>query len=213
MRSHLLLLLALAVLSSHVVIEEDRSDESKLIEKIRLLGGNVERDDKLPGHPVVGVSFEGSERVTDNYIHLLKAFQNLARLDLSGTRITDAGLKELPELKNLVELYVFETGVTPAGLAELRESSPKLSIFDESTIQHLEGKVERDEKSARCSIIGLSFAGSRSLSDKSMRLLKSLNNLTTLILSDTQITDVGLKELRRTQESHAAPASKHPDYR
>jgi internalin A len=38
------------------------------------LEGKVERDDKLPGRPVVGVSFEESQRFNDNYISILRAF-------------------------------------------------------------------------------------------------------------------------------------------
>ncbi len=44
MRAQLLLLLALAALSSHVVTARDTADESKVTEKIRLLEGKVERD-------------------------------------------------------------------------------------------------------------------------------------------------------------------------
>ncbi len=75
MRAQLLLLLALAAISSRVGLAQDPADESKVTEKIRLLEGNVETDDNLPGRPVVGVSFAGSQRFNDNYIDLLKAFQ------------------------------------------------------------------------------------------------------------------------------------------
>ncbi len=145
MRAHLLLLLVAAALSSHVAMAQDTADESKVIEKIRLLEGEVERDDKQPGRPVVGVSFEGSQRLSDNYIGLLKSFPKLVKLDLGGTKITDAGLKKLPELKNLIEVSLYETSVTPAGRAELRQSSPKLRIFDEFAINELDGQLVWDE--------------------------------------------------------------------
>jgi hypothetical protein len=93
MRGQHLLLLTLVVFSPRGVLAEDTSAKTKVIEKIELLGGHAERDDNVPGRPVVSVSFEGSQRFSDKYIWLLKAFQDLAKLDLSGTKITDAGLK------------------------------------------------------------------------------------------------------------------------
>src|SRR3954462_3404784 len=107
MRAQLLLLLVLPAFSSQLVIAEDTSDESKTIAKIELLGGKVERDDNLPGHPVVGVSLEGSTRFDDRYVWLFTIFHSLQRLDLSDTKVTDAGLKTLPELGHLVELNLF----------------------------------------------------------------------------------------------------------
>jgi hypothetical protein len=65
MRTQRLLLLILAVLFSRVVVAQDTSIESKVIEKVELLGGHVEMNDKLPGSPIVGISFEGSQRFDD----------------------------------------------------------------------------------------------------------------------------------------------------
>lgn len=203
MRAQFLLPLTLTVLSSNVVMAQDASDESEAIEIIELLGAKVERDDKLPDRPVVGVSFNGSRRFNDEYVHLLKAFQNLAKLDLSDTKITDVGLKRVPELKSLVELSLFETSVTPTGLAELRESSPGLLIVAESAIKDLNGEIGRAEKPAGGPITSVSFAGSRKFNDKSVRLLKPLKSLMTLQLQNTRITDDGLKELKNLENLRA----------
>src|ERR1700680_3790805 len=92
--------LCMVVLMASVVVAEEKSDEAKAIESIELLGGRVERDDKLPNRPVIGVDFRGRKRVTDKYLHLLKAFPRMTMLSLSRTNVTDAGLKELRELTN-----------------------------------------------------------------------------------------------------------------
>ena len=94
MRSIYLLLLPLAaVLSPTVMIADDNASEvSKAIAKIELLGGKVERDDKLPDHPVVGVSFATRNNFNDKYLHLLKPIEaDLTTLDLLDASITDSG--------------------------------------------------------------------------------------------------------------------------
>lgn len=48
--------------------------EDKAVAFVRKMGGNITRDDKAPGKPVV-------------------------RVDLDGTKVTDAGLKELKPLQ------------------------------------------------------------------------------------------------------------------
>ena len=84
MRAFHFLMFAFVVLAVSLVFADDTSDESEVIEKIELLGGKVTRDDKLPGRPVIGVSFDGSRRFNDKYLHLLKPITGLTTLDLSG---------------------------------------------------------------------------------------------------------------------------------
>jgi internalin A len=210
MRAPLLLLLVVAAFPSHLAMAQDTSDESKIIEKIALLEGKVEQDDKLPGHPVVGVSFDGSGRFTANYIHLLKSFPKLTWLDLGGTDITDAGLKRLPELKNLIEVNLCETSVTPTALAELRKAAPRLRIFDDFAIEGLAGHVRRDGTGRGRRIIDVSFAGNHKFSDASMPLLKPLKHLKVLQIQDTQITDEGLKELSELEKLEVLVLMRNP---
>src|SRR5262245_35886352 len=68
-----------------------RADEAAAVKMIEKLGGQVTRDDKRPGRPVVDV-------------------------DLGGTTVTDAGLKELKELKTLQSLEIGSTQVTYTGM-------------------------------------------------------------------------------------------------
>src|SRR5690242_11764311 len=88
-------LFALAVLIANVTVAEDIVTEAKAIEKIKLLGGAIMRDDKQPDQPVIGVFFRKNPRVRDGFLRLLKAFPRLAIVDLAETKVTDAGMKEL----------------------------------------------------------------------------------------------------------------------
>ena len=68
--------------------------EDKAVEFVKGLKGEVTRDEKLPGKPVVGVKLNFMQ-VTDAGLKELAPLTNLTTLSLSGTRVTDAGLKEL----------------------------------------------------------------------------------------------------------------------
>ena len=94
--------------------------EERAVNAILKLGGNVERDEKLPGRPVVGVNLDLT-KATDSDLKDLKELTALKALNLWGTQITDAGLKELKQLKGLQELGLCGTQITDAGLKELKD--------------------------------------------------------------------------------------------
>ena len=62
-------------------------------------------------------------------------------------------------------------------------------------VELLGGKVMRNEALRERPSICIDFQGSKRFSEKHLHLLKSLRNLTTLILDGTRITDDSLKEL------------------
>ena len=101
-RSTVLFAMAYALFAPALLRAADAQDKD-IEEAIRKLGGEVTRDEKAEGKPVIGV-----------------------RLD--GLNATDAGLKELKELKNLRSLNLRATRVTDAGAAELQNALPKLKI-------------------------------------------------------------------------------------
>src|SRR5262245_31913709 len=103
--------------------------DEQAIEAIRRLGGYVDRDDSVPGHPVIAVSLDRSlatdailvhleklnqvrylkleqTRVTDKAMELLRLLPEIKRLNVSDTRITDKGMKYLKYGKSLEELYL-----------------------------------------------------------------------------------------------------------
>lgn len=132
MRLQLLLIAAVVGLNASSVSASDTTNESRLADKVELFGGRVKRGTTQPGHPVVTVTFQGSARFSEKYLHLLKQFTNLTTLEFDNTQITDAGLKELSELKHLTTLYLNNTQITDNGLLELEKlkSLTTLSLFN-----------------------------------------------------------------------------------
>src|SRR5262245_16800995 len=97
-----------------------RADEAedKAIAVVEKLKGEITRDDKKPGKPVVAVVLVGAD-VTDASLKELASLKNLAVLHLHKTKVTGAGLKDLGALKNLSELDLFGTKVTDEDMKEL----------------------------------------------------------------------------------------------
>jgi internalin A len=159
------LLLSLAVCLAGCS-QKQADQEEKVVNAILELRGTVERDEKLPGRPVVEVHLEGP-KVTDSDLKNLKELKGLQTLDLGSTKITDAGLKDLKELKGLQTLRLTKTRITDAGLKDLKE---------------LKGLQE------------LWLVGTK-ITDAGLKDLKELKGLQRLDLGYTKITDAGLKEL------------------
>ena len=101
---------------------DDNLDETKAIEKLRLLGVGVTRDETLRDRPVIGAHYyKPRQKFGEKYLHLLKAFPNLTTLNLLyPMMITDAGLKEVGELQSLTSLKIFQAPIADDGLKELR---------------------------------------------------------------------------------------------
>jgi internalin A len=200
-------LIALVVLTASMVIADEILDESKAIAKIELLGGKVTRDEALPGRPVIEVDFHRSKRFNDRYVHLLKSFTSLRSLNLYGIAITDCGLKEIGKLPNLADLCLYRTQITDEGLKELKKSLPTTFVYEDtseegktiSTIERLGGWVVRDHTLPSHPVIGVTLKGCKKFNDTHIDLLKSFTCLTTLNLSATDITDVGLSEISELQ--------------
>ena len=107
-----------------------RADEAedKAVQAIKKLGGDVTRDNKAEGKPVIVVLLFNAT-VTDGDLKELKAFKGLKELILGNTAVTDAGLKELKELKDLQLLDIGGTKVTDAGLKELKDLKKLKSLY------------------------------------------------------------------------------------
>lgn len=216
-------------LIANPVIADQELDELKLISKIELLGGKVTREETPLGRPVVEVDFEASKRVSDNYLHLLRAFPHLETVNLNGCeRITDAGLAELQVLANLTTIRLIETQVTAscagilAKLPRLQEvelsnsdiavalrayrskSLPPLRIVEQASaiekLRKLGLEFKRDLTAATHPVTRIDVERTDALRDADLPLLRFFPNLNTLYLWHTRITDDGLKEIARRKQ-------------
>jgi hypothetical protein len=115
----------------HIGASHDRAvtdeAEDRAVAFIEKLGGQVERDPRLPGMPVVAVAVFGT-KMTDAGLKALAPLKELRRLRLGLTEVTDAGLKELAALTQLRSRSLGGTQVTGAGLADVRKAVPRCLI-------------------------------------------------------------------------------------
>ena len=146
-------------------------------------------------------------------VPLPESAQDITELDLAGTNVTDKGLKQLAGLKNLMTLKLQDTKVTAAGLKELaghkrlasillsegQLSDAHLRVLCEIGLMHtLTGQVAGSSKQpfpqSVEEIITLELIRSP-ITDAGLRELARFSNLARLYLRETQVTDAGLKEL------------------
>lgn len=99
------LALAVVLLGPTQVFADEAEDRA--IAAVKKLEGEVTRDDKAPGRPVI-------------------------RVRLGGTEVTDAGLKNLAPLKGLRTLNISYTKVTNKGVTQLRKALPRCVILPSS---------------------------------------------------------------------------------
>ncbi len=143
-------------------------DQSAAIQKIKVLGGNVERSATGKSNSVVTISLVGCTKLKNEDLAFLDAFPQVTELTLAGaTGIADNGLKHLARCKELKSLGLARTAVSDEGMNEVAKLK----------------KVER---------LQLSHT---SISDKGIKNLGRPSNLQSLVLISTSVTDEGLKEL------------------
>ncbi len=117
---HLTLLLVLAAWMPGCD-QKPQASEEDYVKAIQALGGQVTRDDSLPGQPVVAVAFNvNPDRFGDSCVKDLKHLKCLRELVLTGTHVTDEALKDVKELKSLRVLALGQTRITDAGLKDLQ---------------------------------------------------------------------------------------------
>jgi hypothetical protein len=225
------LLLALAPWATVCARADEAEDHAvKAIEK---LNGRITRDQKAKGKPIIGVYLSGTD-VTDGELKELAGLKQLQNLKLYGTKVTDAGLKELAGLKRLKHLSLYKSEVTDAGLkhlarfkqlkrfnlsktkvtakgiAELKKALPDLKISwtadsalthkaeDKAAkaIQKLGAFITRDEKAKRNPIVSVDLSDTR-VTDAGLKHLAGLRQLRRLDLPVTRVTDEGIADLKQ----------------
>lgn len=168
-----------------------RADEAAAVKAIEKLGGEVRRDEKVAGKPVIGVSL-CRPQVTDADLQVLKELKRLRGLGLNTANVTDTGLKELKEIKTLELLALNSTKVTDAGLKELKQLKNLKELFLADTAVTDAGLKELKQlKSLR-----VLWLESTKVTDAGLKQLKELKSLRKLDLFDTKVTDAGVNEFK-----------------
>jgi Leucine-rich repeat (LRR) protein len=130
--------------------------------------------------------------LTDYGLEAVKDLKQLESLDLShNADVTDAGLRELRELKQLTNLSFFDTKVTDAGLNELQglRQLKRLGV---------DRRIVTD-RSLKC-LADAGLLHALWLADEHGFRAKNDAEVQRLNLEETQVTDVGVKELRNLKK-------------
>lgn len=151
-------------------LAQDPADADGAAEKIRQIGGKVERDDQAEDKPVAVVNF-ATTQAADADLELVKGFPGLRKLTLNNTKVTDAGLDHLKGLEALEKLYLVDTAITDAGLDRLKD---------------MEG------------LRILSLVGTQ-VTDAGLDHLKDMEGLQEVYLYGTKVTDEGVKALKEAR--------------
>jgi Leucine-rich repeat (LRR) protein len=120
--------------------------------------------------------------------------EDVVSLDLSNTKVTDAGLKELAPLKKLTTLKLNNDQVADVALHSLRE----IGLLH--ALEQAKAKPSSDEpwlyrRPTRPEEVDSLDLSSTKVTDAGLKELAPLTNLSTLDLRRTKVTGAGLKEL------------------
>ena len=147
--------------------------------------------------------------VTDGGLRELAPLTNLAVLGLANTDVSGAGLKSLAPFANLNSLRLKRSKVTAADLKELAPckkltllelddkqlTDDGLRILHELGLLHTLADLSRGVRPKSAREVGSVDLRGYPITDRGLKELRSLENLTGLALDGTKITSVGLKEL------------------
>ncbi|MCD4727992.1 MAG: hypothetical protein K8R46_10040, partial [Pirellulales bacterium] len=89
---------------------DQRTEQQRMIDEIKQLGGIITRDEERLDRPVFRVEL-GNRPADDSLLKRLKVFDRLESLTLGHTRITNDGLAYLKELPRLQRLNIRYTAV------------------------------------------------------------------------------------------------------
>jgi hypothetical protein len=129
--------------------------------------------------------------MTDGEMHLLAAFPELRRLNLSTAEITDEGLAKIRGLHRLEMLSIRDTGVTDAGLTNLAAFTKLQELFLQSSKVRGAGLTNLP---ALKELRVLRLDGLL-IRDEHLRSLAGLTKLEKLDLGQTEVSGEGLKHL------------------
>ena len=121
MLSLLIIAASLASTSQLPSQTEARSiDETKVVQTLEKLGGEVVRDSGRPSKPIISIDLAGTA-VSNDDLTCLVGLSELRELSLAHTAITDKGLVNIKGLKTLEQLDLSRTAITGEGIDSLKD--------------------------------------------------------------------------------------------
>jgi Leucine-rich repeat (LRR) protein len=188
---------------------------------LRKVAYHIRRDPKLPGNPVVEVTFLPNKatdadlahlsafpklrkvlliraKITDDGINELKKLPNLEDLNLTGCKaLTDKGFARVGELKGLRSLSLSSTNITNdsvallKGLTRLEKLNLSTTRVDDGALAHLEGMTELRE----LNLFNVGELGKKRVTDAGLEHLKGLTKLEVLLIPNSKVTGKGMAYL------------------
>jgi hypothetical protein len=199
------------------------ADEAKLEALVKEKKGQVIRDDKAPGRPIVNVILVGAKLkdadleplagvttlkavslaynpdLTDAGLKVVLKSEGLESATLIGTGLTDDGLKQITRLKKLNRLLLENTKVTDAGLKHLAEF-PELRELGLGATDVTDAGMADVAKLKNLRALSLY---NTAVGDPGLKHLAGLKNLTQLNLGMTKVTATGVKAFKEAVPSAA----------
>ncbi len=108
-------------------------DAEQVLAELKQIGAHVERDEKSPDRPVIGVTLTGTD-FQGALLGRLSAFPQLRKLNLGNTNTSDVMLEHLEDVTTLKSLNLSHTKVTGGGLQFLKKMTELEELYLNSTI-------------------------------------------------------------------------------
>jgi hypothetical protein len=169
----------------------DKQLHEQAVKDIVGFTGCVDTDERIPGHPVVGVNLDRS-LATDSVLDPLKNLVQLHYLKLSQTRVTDKIMEVLRVHAEIKRLDISDTGVTDIGLKYLKCGKALEELYLGSKIT--DAGFRHVKSLTKLRVLALEFTD---VSDLGLRNIQSLGALECLFVSSRQVSNASIRCLKK----------------
>jgi hypothetical protein len=142
------------------------------------------------------LELRGQSRITDAGVQKLANLDQLETLDLSHTGVTDKSMEVFAGLNQLKDLHLEGTNLTPASLKELRRLKSLRTVSLSKKLITDMALHDLIESNQLHKVTLIKEGGHHNLHSPPLQWGSTAEDTSILDLSETPITDAGLKELR-----------------
>ncbi|MDO4549792.1 MAG: hypothetical protein Q4C96_00900 [Planctomycetia bacterium] len=135
-------------------------------------------------------------QITDASLEILSEMSALRSLDLSNTKISVDGLSKLVTLSVLEDINIYNAKYVGGEVTEIFAEMDGLQKINMDNIPVTDADVEKLLPLAE-NLIFLHLGGTR-ITDKVVNTLEKFKKLKTLYVNRTEVTDVGVAQLRKS---------------